>query len=712
MFEYAAVRVLVLLLVLVPLACAVLLPMLGRAARRAALWLALVHLGLTAAVVMMTLPALGYREDQTKAAGSPWKFEPQFVPGDTGSRGGGSGADARTGWTLLRLSAHEPAYDRPGPKIQLFLGVDGLNLWLVVLASVMLVPVVLMSWDTAAERPGAFFGWLFLLQAGLIGCFLSFDVILFYVFFELTLIPSFFLIGRWGVGSGRRDAARKFFLYTLAGSLLTLVGVVGVVLANPTPVHPDTGTRVPEAIIEGGSGRPGEAGGAWVMARSGPVTFSLPDLMYNVQVWANARATAKQKVADSDAELASARAAARPNPADVRRAEARVESSHRLLAEAERLRAENLRGQFWLFIALMAGFMVKVPIWPFHTWLPAAYGEAPAGITMLLSGVMAKLGTFGILRLVLPLVPDAALTYGLPVVGALAAFGILYAAFCAFASRDAKLLVAYSSVSHLGFLVLGLFAFNREGLAGATLHMVNHGLSTGAMFAVMAFLFDRYRTTEIAKFGGLMGRFPTFAVLTFAACLASLGLPGLNNFVSEMMMMAALYAADNPGAGGLWPAVVAAFGIFLSAWYTLTFLQRVFFNPPREPQPVGPEPPRDANRREFFALGSLVGLCLLLGLWPQPVLDTMRPDVRVLANIGDDARARARGVPFVSKEPYEPPPPAPAAAPGEAGGPTPKGPAPKKGGGNKGGNKKGKGGNKKGGGNKGADTNKAPLEEE
>jgi NADH-quinone oxidoreductase subunit M len=312
---------------------------------------------------------------------------------------------------------------------------------------------------------------------------------------------------------------------------------------------------------------------------------------------------------------------------------------------------------------------------------------------MLLSAVMAKLGTFGILRLVLPLVPDAAVTYGLPVVGALAAFGIVYAAFCAFASKDIKLLIAYSSVSHLGFLVLALFAFNREGLTGAVLHMVNHGLSTGAMFATLGFLMDRYRTTEMSKFGGLMGRFPAFAVLTFALCLASIGLPGFNNFVSEMMMLAGLYEADNPGVHSLWPAVVAAFGIFLSAWYTLTMLQRVFFNPLKEPEPVAPGAAKDVTRREFFALGSLAALCLALGLWPQPVIDTMKADVRVLSNIGDGARARVTGKPFVSKEPAEP----------EAADPSQKGPqqgetAPK--GNNKGGNKKG--GNKKGGNKKAA----------
>jgi len=303
----------------------------------------------------------------------------------------------------------------------------------------------------------------------------------------------------------------------------------------------------------------------------------------------------------------------------------------------------------------------------------------------LLSALLAKLGTFGILRFVLPLVPDAAVLYGLPVIGTLAAFGIVYAALCAYDQKDMKLTIAYSSVSHLGFLVLGLFAFNAEGLSGAVLHMVNHGLSTGALFALLAFLLDRYRTTQVAQYGGLMGRFPNFAVLAFVLFLASIGLPGLNNFVSEMLMLAGLFDANNPRVHRLGLAVVAAFGILLSAWYILTMLQKVFFNPLKEPvaSATDPTPPADVSRREFFAYGPLVGLCLLLGLYPQPVLDAMKWDVRQLTTAGQMARSRVTGVPL----PKEPEPTLPAA--------TPKGGAPK-GGGPKGGAPKG--GGPKGGG--------------
>lgn len=715
MSVYAFIRVLVLLLLLVPLASAVLVPLFGSAARRLSLIIALVHLGLSVSVILAATAMLDNRVKETSGIRGDeviHQFHPEFVPGDPGGRNNSDGADGRTSWTLFRLAATDPPFNRPGPKIQLFLGIDGLNMWLVALASFMLIPVILISWDSVKEKPGSFFGWLFLLQTGLVGTFLAFDVILFYIFFELTLIPSFFLVGRWGMSSGRRDAARKFFLYTLAGSLLTLLGVIGVVLTNPTPLHPHTGTRMTSVIVQdtGVGNRARQIPGEWMMVKEGPITFSLPDLMLNVQVWANAEATSRLVVSNLETNLA--RIPPTANPEDLRLARLQLETAKRVLAEAQQRRAKNVETQFWLFIALMAGFMVKVPIWPFHTWLPGAYGEAPIGVTVLLSAVMAKLGTYGIMRLVLPLVPDAAIMYGLPVVGSLAAFGIIYTAFCAYASKDIKLLIAYSSISHLGFLVLGLFAFNREGLTGGLLHMVNHGLCIGALFATLGFLLDRYRTTEISKFGGLMGRFPTYAVLMFVLCLASIGLPGLNNFVSEMLMMAGLYDADNPGVHSLWPAVIAAIGIFLSAWYTLTMLYRVFFNPLKEPEPVTQVAPSDVSRREFFALGSLAALCLLLGLWPQPVIDTMKADVRALANIGDAARARVRGVPFVSKEPpesertYAPQGAAPEPTPqpkGKGGAPKGKGDGKGKG---KGANPKGKGPNPK------KDNIKGPMTEE
>ena len=628
-------RILVLLLVALPLASAAVVPLFGRAARRVALLLALVHAGLTAAVVLGAVQA-----GESRAAHLPpgrdfsvQRFVPEFVPGDPGVNGDPETSTRRTNWTLLSLGDVPPG--TAGPRVQFYLGVDGLNVWLVALCSLMMLPAILVSWDAVADRPGPFYGWLFVLQAGAVGAFLSFDVIIFYAFFELTLIPSFFLIGRWGNGSGRRDAARTFFLYTLGGSLLTLVGVVGVVLTNPLA--------------------------------DGRYTFELPELMAAVQM-------------NLDAAFKTALTTGDFGP----------------LADKQSL-------QFWLFACLVAGFLVKVPVWPLHTWLPAAYREAPIGVTILLSALLAKMGTFGFVRFVLPLTPDAAIAYGLPVVGVLAGIGIVYGALNAFACRDIKMMIAYSSVSHLGFLVLGLLAFNREGIAGASLHMVNHGVSTGALFALLAFLLDRYRTTDMRQYGGLIGRFPRFAFLSFVLFFASIGLPGLNNFVSEMLMMAGLFDARNPRAGGLGFAVVAAVGIFLSAWYVLSMMRRVYFNPPAEPPPAVAGPVLDATGREVWAFGGLAVVCLLLGLFPQVVLDSMKPDVAAVASIGDAARDRVAGtaptledgVPVVlsGTQPLPAPPPKadPPAPKGGFGGP--KGGGPKGGfGGPKGGGPKGKGG--------------------
>lgn len=605
-------RILVLLLVLIPLGAALLLPLFGRYARRPALLFALLHLGLAAALAGLTVPIMYYRTEQDahRYFQEIVRFHPEYVPGDIGGK---EGAFGRTRWNLFTFQSGP--YDRPGPRVQLFLGVDGLNLWLLVLSSFMLIPAILASWETVSERRGVYYALLFLMQAGTIGALLAFDVILFYLFFELTLIPAFFLIGRWGSGTERREAARTFFIYTLAGSLLTLLGLIGVVF-----LFPDA---------------------------KGTVTFSLPDLMGNIQN--------------------------------------RLQAAHAQAQAGQPELLEQLqRQQLWLLAVLLAGFLVKVPVWPFHTWQPRAYAAAPLGVTIVLSAVLAKLGTYGMLRIVLPLVPDAALHYGLPIVGTLGAVGIVYAALCAYQQKDLKQLFAYSSISHLGLLVIGLFAFNREGLSGAVLHMVNHGLTTGGLFAASAFLLERYGTTQTGLYGGLMGRYPRYAVLSFVLILAAVGLPGLNNFVSEMLLLAGLFHARHPEGVGINLAIVGALGILLSAWYLLTMLQQVFFQPLKEPprDPTAGEALVDVQRRELWAFGVPAVLCLILGLYPQWLLDTMRSDIRLLSIIGDQARVRA-GLPPPPPEPGpplrpfegQPPPNMPPGMmlPGAGGGGVPKG---------------------------------------
>jgi NADH-quinone oxidoreductase subunit M len=618
---FAVLRVLLLVVLLAPLGAAVIVGLVGcagRNPRRFAVWFAGLHLGVTALMTAMTLVELHQREEESRGQlveEAAVAFRPTGVPGDRGSAEDGDFQTHGTTWSLLTLGP-TASPDVPPSEIQFFIGLDGLNVWLVALTSLMTLIAVLLSWESITERPGGFFAWLFVLQLGVTGAFLAFDIILFYVFFELTLIPSFFLIGSWGVGGGRRDAARKFFLYTLFGSLLTLVGVVGVVLTNPSPVHPTSG----HLLLTTGPAVNGHV----LPAKPGPITFSVPQLMRNVSFWANYHAN---------------RAVLAQWGIDTARNEADLARAGQELAAVQIERHAALRVEMWLFFALMAGFAVKMAVVPFHTWLPPAYAEAPIGVTMLFSAVLAKLGAFGVLRLVLPLTPDAAAAYGLPVFGTLGAIGIIYGAFCAFAQRDMKVLTAYSSVSHLGFLVLGLFTFNIEGLAGAALHMVNHGLATGAMFALLGFLAVRYRTLDMNQYSGLIARFPAYAFLMFVICLASIGLPGLNNFVSEMLMLAGLFEPSVTRTAGYGLAAAAAFGILLSAWYVLTLLRRVFFGPLREPSAAGVVP--GLTGREWFAFGVLAALCLALGIYPHPVLDTMKSDVDIVAKIGHDARLRA-----------------------------------------------------------------------
>lgn len=432
-------------------------------------------------------------------------------------------------------------------RLEFYVGMDGISLLLVVLTALLTVAAVLISWDRIRDRQTEFYALMLALETGLIGAFCSFDLILFYVFFEFTLIPLFFLVGMWG-GADRRRAARRFFIYTLFASLVTLVGLV--------------------ALIMTAAGRYG------LEAPS-----SIPDL--------------------------AAALAADPLPYSL---------------------------QVGLFLAIAFGFMVKVPLVPFHTWQPLAYVEAPTGVSVLLAGVVMKLGTYGFLRLCLPLLPDATERVGVPLIATLSVAGILYGALCALAQRDMKRLVAYSSISHIGFCVLGLFALNAEGISGGVLQMVNHGLSTGALFLLVGMVYDRYRTRMLTRLGGLADRLPLLAVCMVFICLSSVGLPGLNNFIGEFLSLAGMFAARPLYA------VIGALGVVLGAWYTLWMLQRGFFGPLREPDRPGVEI-RDLRLREAVILAPLMALCLWIGVYPQPLLDLIRPDVERVAALYEDRPA-------------------------------------------------------------------------
>ncbi len=436
-------------------------------------------------------------------------------------------------------------------KIEMLLGLDGISLTLIVLTTVLTISCVLISWESIRDHAAGFYSCLLLLEAGLIGVFAAFDLILFYVFFEFTLVPLFFMIGIWG-GPHRRYAAVKFFLYTLVGSLVTLVGLVALVLAA-------------------------KAGGV-------EAPTSIPELAR----WLTA------------------------NPM-------------------------SPEWQIGLFLAISVGFMVKVPVFPVHTWLPLAHVEAPTAGSVLLAGVLLKLGTYGFLRLCLPMFPYACVAVGIPLMAALAVAGIIYGSLCALAQRDIKKLVAYSSVAHLGFCVLGLFALNAAGIAGGVLQMINHGLSTGALFLLVGMIYDRYHTRQLDDLGGLAARLPLISCTMVFVAMASIGLPGLNGFVGEMLSLAGMFKRHPVYA------VLGATGVVLGAWYMLSMIQQAFFGPLKEPrQGQHAHPITDMNSREIFAIAPICALILLLGVVPQPLIRTIQPDIdAIVALYQDDSEANA-----------------------------------------------------------------------
>lgn len=427
----------------------------------------------------------------------------------------------------------------PVVNIRFHLGLDGISLWLFVLTALLSVTAVQVSWEAIRDQQRGYYALLLALESGMLGVFAAQDLMLFYVFFEFTLIPLFFLIGIWG-GQERRRAARTFFLYTLAGSVLTFVGLIYIVAAY--------------------------------QSQTGELTFNIARLTQAVDLG--------------------------------------------LLRFTPRV-------QGWLFLALMAGFAIKVPLFPFHTWLPLAHVEAPTAGSVILAGVLLKIGTYGFLRFSLPLLPAAAhVFFGLICV--LAVIGILYGALVALAQGDIKRLIAYSSVSHLGYCMLGLFALNTVGVSGGVLQMINHGLSTGALFALVGMLYERYHTRDIAALGGLARRLPVLTFFFLVITLSSIGLPGLNGFIGEFLVLVGAFQAQPVYA------VLAAVGIILGAFYMLWLVQRVFFGPLTEPA-HGPEPGAapvaDLNAREIWALAPIAALCLWIGLYPNFFLRRLEPAV-------------------------------------------------------------------------------------
>ncbi|MBA3320451.1 MAG: NADH-quinone oxidoreductase subunit M [Pyrinomonadaceae bacterium] len=417
-------------------------------------------------------------------------------------------------------------------------GVDGISLWLVLLTT-LLVPIsILSSWHAIEKRPLAYFASLLLLESAMIGVFVSLDLLIFYLFFEASLVPMFFLIGVWG-GERRIYAAGKFFIYTAIGSLLMLVGIIA--------------------------------------------------LYYHFGTF------------DYTAMLAALRDGTAPAFAGSK--------------------------EFWLFLAFAFAFSVKVPLFPFHTWLPDAHTEAPTAGSVILAGVLLKMGTYGLLRFNFALFPNAS-RYFAPVMIALAIVGIIYGALVAMVQPDVKRLVAYSSVSHMGFVVLGLFSFTEQGMQGALYQMLNHGVSTGALFLLVGMIYERRHTRMIADFGGLSQPMPWFATLFVIASLSSVGLPLLNGFVGEFLIMLGMWTST--ALTGAWPRVVtmlAGTGVIWAAVYMLWMLQRVLFGRVTNEKNARLT---DLSWREIGLLAPLLALMLYMGAYPSPFLNRSRESVEVV----------------------------------------------------------------------------------
>jgi NADH-quinone oxidoreductase subunit M len=432
--------------------------------------------------------------------------------------------------------------------IHFSLALDGLSLWFFGLSALLTLTCVLVSWEAIDDRAPAFYSLLLLLETGMLGVFAARDIILFYVFFEFTLIPLFFLIGIWG-SEDRRYAALKFFLFTLGGSLLTFLGLVAIVLWNYYYVEPHV------------------------------MTFSIAALQSNLS--------------------------AQPITFHV---------------------------QLLLFLALFAGFAIKVPLFPLHTWLPLAHTQAPTAGSVILAGILLKIGGYGFLRFSLPMLPDATAAC-IPWLLWLSVAGIIYGALVALAQTNIKKLIAYSSVSHLGFCMLGTFALNKPGLYGGVLQMVNHGLSTGGLFALVGMIYERYHTREIADLGGLARRLPLLATFMGLFMMSSIGLPGMNGFAGEFLILVGMFQrgyAEAPlvyAAQWLAIAVLAVSGVVLGAWYMLWLFERVFFNRLREPAHHEGPPIRDMSLREVLALAPLLVFVFWIGLFPQHFIKPMEPDL-------------------------------------------------------------------------------------
>ncbi|HYP28492.1 MAG TPA: NADH-quinone oxidoreductase subunit M [Blastocatellia bacterium] len=514
------------------------------------------------------------------------------IPLLTGLKGAGPGYDKALGG--LQFIENYEWIPLIGARYQL--GVDGLSLVLVMLTTLLGVIGVVVSWSYIRDkgREKEYYIMLLLLQSGMIGAFVAADLFLFFIFWEVMLVPMYFLIGIWG-GKNRLYSAIKFFLYTLVGSVVMLLAVLKLFFIFPEMVK----TQEQKQAVLATARR---------LATS-PVTGQPNVKMYNM------------------AEDAINRAAANNLPSGYSRGSFNITA---LTAIGPHIKAVyGMSLVIWLFIGFALSFAIKVPMFPFHTWLPDAHYDAPTAGSVILAGVLLKMGTYGFMRFSLPMFPDAATHPTVrKVMVILAIIGIIYGALVAMAQKDVKKLIAYSSVSHLGFVMLGLFALNPNGINGAVLQMINHGISTGALFMLAGILYERRHTYEIAEFGGLAHVMPVYSTIFLIVTLSSLGLPLMNNFIGEFLTLRGAFEAN------VWWAGFATLGIILGAAYMLWLYQRVFFgqvtNRLNEKLP-------DLNGREAWQFAPLIFLIFWIGIYPKPLIDFINPQTEtVVAQVVPD----------------------------------------------------------------------------
>ena len=439
-----------------------------------------------------------------------------------------------------------------------YLGVDGFSVLLILLTTLMGAIAILSSWSAITERVKEFYIFMLVLQTGMLGAFVSLDFLLFFLFWEVMLVPMYFLIGIWG-GGRRLYSAIKFFIYTLVGSVVMLLGILALYFHN----HAVTGTYS------------FDIGQFQQMS----VPFAL---------------------------------------------------------------------QKWIFLAFFLGFAIKVPMFPFHTWLPDAHTDAPTAGSVILAAVLLKMGTYGFIRFSLPILPDAS-RYFVPMIVGLSIIGIIYGALVALAQTDWKRLVAYSSVSHMAMVMLGMFAMTPVGITGSIVQQINHGISTGALFLIVGIVYERRHTRNISDYGGLSKVMPVFAAIFLIMTMSSIGLPALNGFIGEVLILQGVFVVNKMWAG------VAAAGIVLGAAYMLWLYQRTMFGKIDNPANASL---RDLSLREVAVFAPLVVLAFWIGLYPAPFLRRLETSVgRVVARVNSVyAPVVAQGADCKTAAPVPPPP--------------------------------------------------------